>query len=77
MEKMFKITFNYEDGHNKYAEAKTQQEALEMVRREINRDPSCCANIVVAEFEKETPSKQSVKVIRYAKRGQNIVELKY
>lgn len=77
MEKSFKITFNYEDGRNVHKEAKTQQEALEMVRQEINKDPTCCANIVMAEFEKETPNKQLVKVVRYARRGNNVVELKY
>lgn len=77
MEVSYSITYYYKNGQIRHATAASELEALDMVRAEIKKDPECCANILMAEFEKSTPHKKSMKVDRYENRGGNVVKLRY
>jgi hypothetical protein len=65
LETSYRITFRYKDGRNVTLGAEDLQTAKDLVWKELENDPECCANIVIAEYESETPHKQSVKLESY------------
>lgn len=75
METSYKITFYYKDGRTVSVGADDLESAKDVVWEELGKDSECCANIVIAEFDSDTPHKQYVKLERYEKRGSTIMKV--
>lgn len=77
METSYKITLFFKDGTFGNHQTNTLDEAKKYVTTRITLDPSCCANIIIAEYEKDTPHKQSVRLERYEYRNGTIIVQNY
>lgn len=73
----FKITVYRDDGRTDHLEAPSISKARDMAQAEIIKDPKCSTNIVVSEFEPDSPNKYSVWMERYAMVNGNIRKIQY
>ena len=65
MEKSYEITFYYLDGRLENIKVKNEEEAKQKVWERVSKDPSCCANIIIAEYDPAKPHKRWVSMERY------------
>lgn len=77
METSYKITYYHKSKPSEYDTAATIKEAREKAANKLLNDEECCANIVISEFEKETPNKTSVSMERYEMRDHVVTKLEY
>lgn len=66
---VYKITFTTKTGTRDTLESLTREEVKQVIWDRLTKDPDCCANVIISEFEEETPNKSWVKLERYEHRN--------
>ena len=77
MEVNYNVTLFYNDGKTEKLELKCLDESMKIIMDKLKTHPECCAHIMSAEFEKETPHRQFVKIDRYENKNGKVTKVPY
>jgi hypothetical protein len=75
MDHEYVVRYYFKNRPQESEPAKTLEEARSKASKRLRDDPECCANIIIAEFEPETPNKRLVSMERYEIRGEEVTRL--
>jgi hypothetical protein len=77
MNTTYTVTFFYKDGQTNVVPGQDAKEVTQMIFEEITKNPSCCANVLIKEFDEANPNKSWVKIHRYENKNGHIEKVPY